>query len=194
MLKKLLRQSQILKINNKIEYCKLCEISKEHYRGIGYGNIYSKIMFVAINPGFIIKKLQTKDVSPFGLWTESEKNAKHSGIFFRKFLKKLNMTKEDFYITNLVKCPTYKNRPVFLNEIQNCNRYLEQEIQLMKPKLVVALGQSAAASFNIPIHNKVIIKNAVYYISIWHPAYILRNNFLFDKWLNNFKEAIKKID
>jgi DNA polymerase len=67
-----------------------------------------------------------------------------SGRFFDKAIGDvLHLNRTDFYITNTVKCFTPDNRKPYMDEEDNCRYFLDREIEILKPKLIVALGGSA---------------------------------------------------
>lgn len=67
-----------------------------------------------------------------------------SGKFFDKAIGEvLGMTRADFYITNTVKCFTPENRTPYMEEEVNCRYFLNREVEILKPKMIIALGGSA---------------------------------------------------
>jgi DNA polymerase len=170
--------SELKDINNCIKGCNKCNISPN--RGYGYGNINSDIMFIAQNPGWQPNS-NNDDIIPFGL---NEDGGKNSGKYFVRFLEHFNIHLDEFYITNIIKCPTIGNRPPSSSEVRNCIGFLEREIQLQNPKLIILLGGCSKKYFweyydNFNIESGVMIED------IWHPAYIYRfkSEKLFNEWI-----------
>ncbi len=67
-----------------------------------------------------------------------------SGMVLKDLLKRAGISKEELYITNLVKCMLPKYRRPKLDEIKACSYYLDREIEIVKPKLLVPLGYYAS--------------------------------------------------
>lgn len=119
------------KIDSDINQCTLCQLHKSRKQSLtGRGNQSADIMFVMLSasPG--------DDETGILCSGESE-------ILFTKMLSAINISFEDVYITSLLKCSVPLNHTVSPKEIQSCNKYLKQQIQLIKPKLLVILGETA---------------------------------------------------
>ena len=117
--------------------CRKCKIGGCVLFGKCVSNVFSnmnesaRICVVGQNPGSI----EVEQGQPFvGV----------SGKFFDKAIADvLGMTRDDLYITNTSKCLTPNNRMPHTEEVDNCRYFLDREIEILKPKLVVALGSSA---------------------------------------------------
>jgi uracil-DNA glycosylase family 4 len=90
----------------------------------------ASIMLVGRNPGH----QELIDGKPF---------VGASGGLIDDFLTECSLTRDDVYITNVCKCYSENNRMLELNEIMTCKEYLQAEINLLKPKLIVAFGNEA---------------------------------------------------
>jgi uracil-DNA glycosylase len=66
-----------------------------------------------------------------------------SGKFFDSAIETVGLSRDDFYISNVVKCYTPNNRTPSDTELENCRKFLDIEIKLIKPPLIVALGSLA---------------------------------------------------
>ena len=119
-----------------------------------------------------------------------------SGKLLDKQLKKLNINRNELYITNLVKMRPPNNRKPTKKEIEHYAPILLAEIEIVKPKLIVTLGQ-VPTSFILNSTNKIsnlintlyyleILKsdNYTYVLPVWHPSFILRNKKLEENWGN----------
>lgn len=119
------------------EACQLCEgdnrVQKPHV--FGWGNARAKIMVVGQNPGYD----ETVQGRPFvGV----------SGRTFDQMLADvLGIERKHVYITNTVKCYTPKNRGPHPEEMALCKHFLKREIDIIKPKIVLALGNYALQYF-----------------------------------------------
>jgi len=104
------------------------------------------------------------------------------GMLLSRMLVEAGIDEDDLYITNIVKCSPPNNRKPKRDEIDACKRFLAKELWLIKPIIVIALGQTAASLFmqsKEKIGKLVGQEKEQYYgytvIPAFHPAYILRN-------------------
>ena len=97
-----------------------------------------------------------------------------------KSIEAIGWSREDIYITNVVKCRTPKNRQPLVSEITSCYSHLKREIEIVKPKVIVCWGVTAA---NTLIHPDFKIgqeqghwfeRDGIRYIAVYHPSYLLR--------------------
>lgn len=100
-----------------------------------------------------------------------------SGKFFDKALLEVGLSREDFYVSNTVRCFTPGNRAPTLEELEACRTFLDREIAILKPKLIVALGSHAFARLTgmkgiMKHHGKPVfsIRYSVDVIPILHPS------------------------
>ena len=90
-------------------------------------------------------------------------------------------TNKDCYISNIVKCRPPNNRKPLANEVKECMPWLNEQIELIKPKVIVLAGSTAVQSYlNIDepiskLRGEWIIRNDIKYMPIFHPSYLLRN-------------------
>jgi DNA polymerase len=119
------------------EACQLCEgderVQKPHV--FGWGNVRAKLMVVGQNPGYD----ETVRGRPFvGI----------AGKNFDEFLSSvLGIERKHIYITNTVKCYTPRNRGPYPEEMALCKHFLKKEIEIIKPKIILALGNYALQYF-----------------------------------------------
>jgi len=120
--------------------CTKCPISRGDSRVcsphvFGYGNINTRIVVVGQNPGYNETILKRPFVGDAG------KN-------FDQFLERhLGFERKYIYITNTIKCYTPGNRPPTDIEVEACKDFLKQEIQIIQPRVIVALGNYALQYF-----------------------------------------------
>ena len=119
-----------------------CELSKTRNNSVpGKGNFKSDVIFVGEAPG----KNEDVNGEPF------------IGIAGKKLtiaLENAGITRDEIYITNIVKCRPPKNRVPTITERDTCKNYLEKEIEIIKPKIICILGNTA---FNSLLTGKEII-------------------------------------
>jgi len=111
------------------ERCSLCE-TREHALP-GEGKVDSRIIVVALSPGAKENMANRMFVGPAGQVLEKLFHA--SGI-----------SREMLYMTNLIKCMLPGNRKPEANEIKACGQFLDDEISIIQPEVIVPLGQYAA--------------------------------------------------
>jgi DNA polymerase len=175
-------EQELKKIKKQVTQCTKCELSKTRNNSVpGKGNFKSDIIFVGEAPG----KNEDMKGEPF------------IGIAGKKLsiaLENAGITRDDVYITNIVKCRPPKNRVPTTNERDTCQNYLKKEIEIIKPKIICILGNTA---FNSLLDGKEIIKfrgkivrknNQLYFLTI-HPAATIYNQ----KLINVLKKDMKKL-
>jgi DNA polymerase len=118
-----------------------------------------------------------------------------SGKLLNDILVAIDLKREDVYIANIVKCRPPNNRDPLADEIAECEPYLRHQIDIIKPKLLIALGRIAAQTL-LRIEGTLGSMRGVIHkyhntdlIVTYHPAALLRNqNFKHAAW-----EDFKKI-
>ena len=181
-------------IAEQIRKCKRCELYRTRKNPVpGEGNPNAKIVLVGEAPGYN-EDLQGK---PF---------VGRAGKLLDEFLEFAGLKRTEIFITNVVKCRPPNNRTPTLDEIKACSPYLDQQLKILKPKLVIALGNVAATyffeKFNLKFssmrrtHGKIYslsnILFSFFLIPTYHPAAILRNQSLKPEVLKDW-EVIKNL-
>jgi len=179
-------EQELKKIKKQVTQCTKCELSKTRNNSVpGKGNFKSDVIFVGEAPG----KNEDMKGEPF------------IGIAGKKLsiaLENAGITRDDVYITNIVKCRPPKNRVPTTNERDTCQNYLKKEIEIIKPKIICILGNTA---FNSLLDGKEIIKfrgkivrknNQLYFLTI-HPAATIYNQKLISVLKKDMKKLLKVI-
>ncbi|MGV3772339.1 MAG: uracil-DNA glycosylase [Verrucomicrobiales bacterium] len=128
------KKSQFLQeLGDKIRVCPLCPLCESRTLAVpGEGNITSKAMIIGEAPG----KDEDNSGHPF---------VGSAGKYLDHVLEGSNISRSDFFITNIVKCRPPKNRQPRVNEVDICtSNYLFRQIEIINPSLVVLLGGVAA--------------------------------------------------
>ncbi len=155
-------------LRSTVEHCYLCELSKSRTNILfGAGNENSKIMFINDEPSAAEDEL--------GFYYSGK-----SGELLVKMIENvLNIKKEDVYITNLVKCKS--SGSLNKSNVDSCNDYLLKQIELIKPSLIVTLGEKTYSylfdtnqNFSL-IRGKETIFNSIKVIPTFSPSFLLRN-------------------
>lgn len=177
------KRQKLSKIREEVVSCVKCDLSKTRHCAVpGEGNIDTKIMFIGEAPG----ANEDKDGIPF---------CGAAGKFLDEMLVSIDLSREDIFITNTVKCRPPGNRDPEDDEKMACRDYLEGQIALIKPKIIVCLGRHAAASL-LPgqpsiskIHGHALKRpNGIIYLPLYHPAAALHNGGLRQTLLNDFSK------
>jgi DNA polymerase len=93
----------------------------------------------------------------------------------------MNLSREQIFIANILKCRPPNNRDPKVEEMAACRAFLERQIALLKPKIIVAVGRIAAHQLLNTnetlgkLRGKVYRMNGIPLIVIYHPAYLLRS-------------------
>ena len=158
----------IFALKSNVENCYLCELCKTRKNVLfGEGNLKADIMFISDEP--------SNSEDDLGFFYAGK-----SGELLVKMIENvLNIKKEDVYITTLVKCKS--SNSLNKSHIESCNDYLLKQIELIKPKLIVSLGENTYSYlFNEKDKFSQVRGKACYYHNIklvptFSANYLLRN-------------------
>ena len=118
-------------LDSTIQQCERCPLQQTRKQALtGKGNPSAELMFVVLAP--------TLDDAASGTVLSAAAND-----LFAKMLSAINVVIDDVYITSLLKCTVPAQHTVSPYEIQQCNSYLKQQVQLVQPKLIIVLGDTA---------------------------------------------------
>jgi len=150
--------------------CTRCKLHAQGRRQIvfGVGNPDADLMFVGEAPG------ADEDVQgiPF---------VGRAGQLLTKIIEAIDLKREDVYIANVIKCRPPGNRNPEQDEVETCEPFLFQQIDAIKPKVIVALGKFGAQTLLRTLDPISRLRGRVYefrgakLIPTFHPAYLLRN-------------------
>ena len=120
-----------------------------------------------------------------------------AGKLLDTLLGRIGLSRSDVYITNVLKCRPPMNRDPMPNEVEACSPYLKQQLEMIKPKVVLILGRHALERL-MPgqgsisrIHGSLIRRGDVAYIPLYHPAAALHNGSLVADLERDF-DALKR--
>ena len=129
------KQTQLEKLNLEISQCTQCSLRAGCQRVVfGAGNPEAEIMFIGEAPG----KKEDKLGVPF---------MGSTGRILDKMLEGIKIKREDVYLTNICKCRPPENRDPLPEEINACSYWLEKQIQIINPIIIVTLGRYALNYF-----------------------------------------------
>ncbi len=173
-------------IKNQVIECTKCDLCKTRKKSVpGKGNPNSDIIFIGEAPG----RSEDNSGEPF---------VGAAGKKLSAALEKAGITRESVYITNVVKCRPPSNRIPTINEKESCKNYLEEEIKLIKPKIICIMGNTAYQSIlggnNITKERGKFVKkeNLVYFLTI-HPAAVIYNQKLLEILEKDIKTLVNSI-
>ena len=102
-------------------------------------------------------------------------------VIFDKLLGSIGCTRQQIYLCNILKCRPPNNRDPSHDEAASCRPYLERQIELVQPKIILAVGRVAAQQLlqsDVPVgrlRGKVHHLGAMPLVVTYHPAYLLRS-------------------
>ena len=173
--------SKFDEVVDKILACTLCSLSSTRINAVpGEGSKNADIVFIGEGPGFHEDKRGIPFVGP-------------AGRFLDELLASIGLSRNDVYITNVVKCRPPDNRDPLPEEVDSCKPYLDTQIDLISPKLIVTLGRHSMSWF-FPgyaiskVHGKPRLWNGITMCPMYHPAAALHNPNLRSVIQNDFKE------
>jgi len=147
----------------EVVVCTQCILHKSRVKAVpGEGPAHADIMFIGEGPGFH----ENQQGRPF---------VGAAGQFLEELLASIGLKREQVFITNIVKCRPPGNRDPLPEEIEACKQYLDRQIALIKPKVIVTLGRfSMARAFPNEkisrIHGQPKKVDGIVYVPMFHPA------------------------
>lgn len=155
----------------EIENCQDCELAKYRSKVVpGEGSEEADLLFIGEAPG----------------WHEDQQGRPFvgsAGQFLDQLLASIDLRREEVYIANVIKCRPPQNRDPLPAEIQACRKWLDRQIELIHPKMIVTLGRYSLARY-FPnesigkIHGKERKSGDVIYYPMYHPAAALHQGSL----------------
>ena len=159
-------------LNWQIYGCRKCRLWQGAKHGVpGEGPLNAKVMLVGQNPGAD----EDETGRPF---------VGRAGKFLTKVLAENGIKREDVFITNIVKHISPQNRKPYPDEVAACLPYLNTQISVIKPKIIVLLGASAKDTPRL---------EGIEYMQVIHPSAAMRFNKMRDKFREQIAELAKRI-
>ena len=169
--------SALIDLKKDISLCRLCEIAKTRTKSVpGEGAENAEIMFIGEAPGWHEDQQGRPFIGP-------------AGQFLDELLASINLKRSQVFIANVIKCRPPGNRDPLPIEISNCQKWLDKQIELISPKIIVTLGRYSMAKF-FPgksiskIHGTAQTQNGIIYFAMYHPAAALHQG--------NLRQTIKE--
>lgn len=163
-------------LREEINDCRRCKLSNKRTNIVfGEGNPDADLMFIGEAPG----KEEDLQARPF---------VGDAGMLLTRLIERMGFSREDVYIANIVKCRPPMNREPEADEIEKCRVFVERQIEIIRPKVIIALGRIAALTLIgdsrlkiTSIRGNFFDYKAIPLMPTFHPAYLIRNPK--DKWL-----------
>lgn len=161
--------NKLEKIAKAVSICRKCSLYKERKRPVpGEGCYNPDIMFVGEAPGF------EEDCAgrPF---------VGAAGELLTRMIEAMGYKREEVFIANVIKCRPPANRTPYPDEVAQCLLYLNEQIAILKPRVIIVLGATAAKAFwGTEISISKIRGQFMTYMNIpvmptYHPAFLLRS-------------------
>jgi len=156
-------------IRNEIGDCTRCRLHEQRTNLVfGVGNVNADIMFVGEGPG------ADEDA-------QGEPFVGRAGQLLNNMINAMGLKREDVYIANVVKCRPPGNRTPEKDECDTCSPFLMKQIEVVKPKMIVALGAVAAKNLLQMNDTMANLRGHIYdfrntqLVVTYHPAYLLRD-------------------
>lgn len=169
-----LRETKVNKKNlsdlaREVSTCERCPLHETRKQTVfARGNSNARLMIIGEAPGFY----EDQQGQPF---------VGKAGGLLNKMLSSVGLSEEDVYIANVLKCRPPNNRDPNAEEINQCCDYLAQQIDLVAPKIMLAVGRFAGQFLlkaTLPLNKmrkKLHEYNGTPVLVSYHPAYLLRN-------------------
>ena len=157
----------LAELARRVSLCTACPLHSGRVNAVpGEGPDDAEVLFIGEGPGYHEDRQGRPFVGP-------------AGNFLEDLLQSIGMTREQVYIANMVKCRPPNNRDPAPDEIAACSKYLDRQIELLNPLLIVTLGRFSTARF-LPgqsisrVRGRLRSVNGRHIFPIMHPAAGLR--------------------
>ncbi len=168
-------KNELEKLNDEVRNCRKCELGSQRTNAVpGEGSPAARIMFIGEAPGAD----EDAQGRPF---------VGRAGKLLDKIIAAMRLKREDVFIGNILKCRPPENRDPKAEEVFNCLPYLQRQIEIIQPDIIVALGAHAARTLlennksigqlrgRIHEYYPGLGKPAIRLLATYHPAYLLRS-------------------
>ncbi len=163
--------SALAQLCEEIIACQDCELAKYRTKVVpGEGAEDADLLFIGEAPGWHEDQQGRPFVGP-------------AGQFLDQLLASIGLRREEVYIANVIKCRPPQNRDPLPEEIQSCRKWLDRQIEIIQPQMIITLGRYSLARY-FPnqsigkIHGKPRKSEDVIYYPMYHPAAALHQGSL----------------
>ena len=177
------KKDELKKVADEIGNCFNCSLAKTRSNTVpGEGNSTAEIVFIGEAPGF----------------NEDQKGIPFCGAagkFLDEMLAGIDLKRSDVFIANTLKCRPPENRDPEESEKAACRSYLDRQLKIIEPKLIICLGRHSMATFMpgaggiTKLHGKAVRRpSGQVYFALYHPAAALHNGGLRQTLIDDFKK------
>jgi len=163
--------SALAQICGEIAACRDCELAKYRTKVVpGEGAEDADLVFIGEAPGWHEDQQGRPFVGP-------------AGQFLDQLLASIGLRRDEVYIANVIKCRPPQNREPLPAEIQSCRKWLDRQIEIIQPQMIITLGRYSLARY-FPnesigkIHGKPRKLGDIIYYPMYHPAAALHQGSL----------------
>jgi len=160
-------QDKWISLDKEVRNCEKCTLCSTRTQTVfGTGNQHADWMFIGEAPG------QNEDV-------EGKPFVGQAGKLLTEMIRAIGLQRENIYIANILKCRPPNNRDPKKEEIKTCQDYLQRQIELVKPKVILAVGRISAQTLLdsneslSKLRGKNYQLNNIPLVVVYHPAYLL---------------------
>ena len=163
--------SALTELYTEIENCRDCDLAEHRTRVVpGEGPEDAKLFFIGEAPG----------------WHEDQQGRPFvgaAGAFLDQLLASIDLKREQVYIANVIKCRPGGNRDPLPAEIQACRKWLDRQIEIIRPRMIITLGRYSLARY-FPgesiskVHGKARRVGGIICYPMYHPAAALHQGAL----------------
>ena len=155
-------------LQKKVAGCTACPLHRSRTQTVfGIGNRSAEWMVIGEAPGAQEDQQGEPFVGP-------------AGLLLNEMLRAVGLRREDVFIANILKCRPPQNRDPLPAEVEACSVFLEQQVALVKPKIILAVGRVAAQNLLKVDEPLGLLRGKVHHyagipvVVVYHPAYLLR--------------------
>lgn len=180
-------ENRLLEIRQEVINCQRCPLAKGRLNAVpGEGPAHVDILFIGEAPGLH----EDRQGKPF---------VGRSGQFLTSLIEEAGLKREQVFITNVVKCRPPNNRDPLPEELSACQLYLDEQIELLQPKVIVTLGRISMAKFVEggrigAIHGRTHNVNGRKVVTMYHPAAALHQPALRQTLIDDFSKLKRFFD
>lgn len=157
------------RLQDQVTDCQKCSLSETRKQTVfGEGDVNADWMLIGEAPG------QNEEL-------EGKPFLGQPGFLLTEMLRAIGLQRESVFITNVLKCSPPNNRDPKVDELKSCDDYLQQQISLVKPKIILAVGRVAAQTLLGTKQALSDLRGAAHQVNgipvvvVYHPAYLLRS-------------------
>jgi uracil-DNA glycosylase family 4 len=163
---------EVLELHGRVRECTACPLHLTRTLAVpGYGPVTARVMAVGEAPG----ENEDREGKPF---------VGAAGRLLTSLLESVGLDRRDIYITNIIKCRPPRNRDPEPLEVEACSPFLDEQIALLQPDVILLLGRHALTRL-LPdaggisrLHGERLQRNDRVYVPLYHPAAAIYNGAL----------------